>query len=388
MLGLRTAGLAIPCAVALVIGTGLGPIATPAQAQTVARTGELTTELVPPSGASARQIKKATVRQDLVKQRISAVVALRATPTASTNAVVDVEFGHLDGGVCRGEFNVSTETFEPGAGAARNGAKLNLNKSSADAGYEDWDCAFAVAHPVGDPDAPYHAVGTSNLRDIVGKPSTKITKVKLLGQVVKKRLKAVPGAWTPLDITIRSNGTADAAKIVVSGKGPRLKVKKGKVGWTVAPGSTGSTTVRVKLLKAKKSTLTLTSKAKNGAGWKRQITVVPAKPPTKPKAGKYRGDSGRVNFRIDGKGRIVGFGVRSFTTCGGYPDLPTYTWTYYDFPAVTVGRNGIVYATRKGENYSVHLELQAIGKTVKHGRFNYSGPNRCQATSTFKAKRR
>lgn len=389
------AGTLVGSVVGVLVASGLTAVltvgaATPAQAAAVvARTGTLDIALAGPSGAPAQRIDKATVRQDLRAGTISAAVTLKATPSAATTAVLRVAFGRMQNNTCVGEMWVESETFETGADGSRAGAKVELARSATAAEDADWDCAFAVTYSVGgDPNAPYHAVGTDNLQDVLVKPRAKIAKVSLLDKVVHSRLALVPAAWTPLDVRVRNNGTVAARAILVDGRGEALKIKNDKVGWTLDSGDTATATIQVKLLKRKRTTLTLISKPKGGEVTKHKISIVPGKAPALPKAGKYRGDAGRVTFRIKRDGKVVGFRVMSYTTCGGYPDLPTYNWAYYDFPTAKIAKNGIVDARSKGADYSVHLEMLVKGAKVTRGRFDYTGPNRCWASSVFDAVRR
>ncbi|MDQ6523225.1 hypothetical protein RB608_06420 [Nocardioides sp. LHD-245] len=216
-------------------------------------------------------------------------------------------------------------------------------------------------------------------------PQATITTVELLDTPVT-RLKLVPGVWTQLDLKVLNTGDVELPSVTVTGSGKKLKVQPGATETSSDPGDTRSASVRVKLGKAKRTTLTLTAVA-GGVATERVIQVKRAKTPPRPKAGAYESPDGRIHLTITRNGRITGFRAQAYTTCGGYPSLPTHSWSYYDFPTTKVPRNGIVTAVERGSNYTVRLQLKAAGKKVTQGRFNYNGPNRCWAVSNFTAKR-
>lgn len=216
-------------------------------------------------------------------------------------------------------------------------------------------------------------------------PQATITSVELLDTPIT-RLALVPGVWTQLDLDVLNTGDVEVPSVTVTGSGRKLTVQPGATETSADPGDTRSASVRVKLGKAKRSTLTLTATAA-GVSTTRAIEVKRAKPPAHPRAGSYASKDGRVHLTITRKGRISGFRAQAYTTCGGYPSLPTHSWSYYDFPGTKIPRNGIVTAVDRGSNYTVRLQLKAAGGKVTKGRFNYNGPNRCWAVATFSAKR-
>ena len=107
----------------------------------------------------------------------------------------------------------------------------------------------------------------------------------------------------------------------------------------------------------------------------------------KAKAGTYKNKKKKVSFKVK-KNKVRGFRVTAWTSCGGFPDLPTYAWYTYDFPTTKIKKNGTVKAKHNGDGYTTKLTMKLSGNKAKNGKFKYTGPNRCWATVTFTAKRK
>lgn len=335
---------------------------------------------MPATGQAARRFVSAKVKQDLDRRRVSGTFRLGAAPTAGSNAHLHVAFGYLDGYACNADVQFSSQTHAPNGGFSRSGATISFNRAYSDAGWKGWDCAFAAL--TGADHAPSFDALINQLSDVHAKPDLRIASVKLLG---KKKIKLVRGVKTVLEVRIRNASRADAPGTVLKGRGKGIKVANRRVGkiW-----GDGATTVRVTVkLKKKRRTKIKLLATTTGDKTTKKVKVKPRKAPKRAKNGKYRSKNGRVTFRIRNN-RVVGLRGRMYTRCGGYPNFPTYTWNYYNYPKVKIPRNGIVDRRHSGKRYTVGLQMFVNGGKVKQGRFWYSGPNRCFAVETFRMRRR
>lgn len=245
-----------------------------------------------------------------------------------------------------------------------------------------YDCAYAALTPVGDETA-YDAL-LGSLTATLAKPKLKVQNAKLLGS---KKLKLLRGEWTTIDVNVRNVGTHQTGKVVVKGKGKGLKVKKGSTPHPIYPGNTTAVPVKVKLTKKGKAKLKLIANGPGATKATKKVTIKPAKAPKRIRNGKYRSNDKRVKFQVK-KGRITGFRVQAWTSCGGYPDLPTHNWATYSIPKKKIPKSGIVQIVEKGKSpaYTASLNGRAKGAKVK-AKFTYNGPNRCWASVNFTAKR-
>ncbi|GAA1936708.1 hypothetical protein GCM10009797_33020 [Nocardioides hwasunensis] len=213
-------------------------------------------------------------------------------------------------------------------------------------------------------------------------PALSIGDLELLGGT-QRQLKLVRGVPTKVSLEIHNTGKVAARDVVVGGAGKGIKVSSETIE-SVAPGTSASVGLTVRLTGKKAGRLTLTA-AGGEVSASRRMKVKQVRPPAPPRAGTYRDKSGSVRFSIR-KGRIVGWSGTMQTTCGGYGTPPTYTQNTYDFPRTRIPRNGIVQATEKGSNYTTHLQLKVAGARVTKGSFSYFGPAGCRASTSFTAK--
>ncbi|WP_235737914.1 hypothetical protein [Nocardioides alcanivorans] len=339
---------------------------------------------LPSTSVAARQLVSATVSVEPRDDRARATVVLKAAPNGpAEEGRLLVGFGVVDdGGVCQGQVNFSTPTRGArAAGWSGAGARYLLDDTSATL-RDDYDCAYATVTPVG-ANTSYDAL-IGGLTPTHAKPKLKVQAAKLLGS---KKLKLLRGEWTTLDVDVRNVGSHQTSRIVVQGKGTGLKVKKGQTGYALYPGSTASVSIKVKLTRKRAAKLKLTATGPAAGKATKTVKVRPAKAPKRIKNGTYRSKDKRVNFTVK-KGRIAGFRAYAMTTCGGYPDFPTYTWNTYSIPKRKVPKSGIVQIVEKGKGpaYTASLNGRAKGTKVT-ARFRYDGPNRCWAAVDFTAKR-
>lgn len=337
---------------------------------------------MPTSGSPARQLARARVTQDLVRDRVRATVVLRGVPTTATNAQLHVEFGWVQDNACQGDMGFTTATASAlSPGFTRSGETITFDKAVNEAGYEDWNCAV-VALTVPGTTTTYDAL-IGELTDVLARPRLRISEVRLLRKEPTK-VRLVRNVWTVLEVEARNAGRVDATDVTVKGRGKGLRVKGARLGRVHADG-TGIARIKVKLTRKRATRLKLIVRG-SGARATRKVRVVSRKAPPRPVAGRYRSTDGDITFRIK-DAKVVGFRAHTLTTCGGYPDLPTYSYNTYDYPTTRVGRDGIVNARQHRELYSVGLEMMASGKRVTQGYFYYSGPDRCHASERFTAER-
>ncbi|GAA1507732.1 hypothetical protein [Nocardioides humi] len=361
--------------------------APPAQAdgKVIAVSGSLTNRPsgLPPGGTpAARQLGSASVRVVRDQDLTTATVALKAAPTSAQNAYLRLTIGEYDSaGKCEGLIEYHTQTYPaPSAGWSRSGATYTLS-STSEWLLDDYDCAFAaVASDLTSSPTTYDLLG-GTLHPEYAQPALQVTSVALLG---KPKLKLVPGVWTKVDVEVRNTGAGIAKNLTVSGSGKGVKVRPGSLSYDLYPNSTGTVKVQVKLKKRAKGKLNLVVSS-GAAAASTTVKVKPAKAPPALRAGTYRSKDKSVTFRVK-RGKVVGFRVRTQTTCGGYPDFPTYTMNWYDMPTFKLPKSGVIDVTDKGDLYTATLEGRASGKKVK-ATFRYSGPDRCRATEAFVAKR-
>jgi hypothetical protein len=360
--------------------------AGPAAAPVVARTARLSfrPQGYPTTNMAARRLRSATVAQNLRRGRFSGTFVLWAAPRPATAATLRVFFGNLTGNNdCQAEIELATPTM--GAmrrGFARSGARITLNRAADAARYGDYDCAFAALTAVG-ARSPIYDVRINELTNVYGKARLGISAVELLRAKVRT-LRLVPGTWTKIDVTVRNTGAAGAAGIIVSGSGRGLVVGRTRLG-ALRPGDSSTVELGVKLTGRGSRNLRLTARSPR-YGAARTVTAVPIAPPAPPAAGTYRGHNGRVRFSIR-NGRVIGWRAFVMTTCGAYPDIPTTTFNWYDFPARTIPRNGIVDSRVRADLYTVELEVRVSGTRVTRGHFTYRGPNWCRGSISFDANR-
>ncbi|UMG94517.1 hypothetical protein [Nocardioides sp. TF02-7] len=312
-----------------------------------------------PTGAPARTLASAEVRQDLLAERVSGRFVLAAAPTAATAAHLTVGFGHADGSTCQGDVQLTTPTLDPAPGWARAGRTITLDQASEDAGWQDWDCAFAVV--AGPGQTPEYDARVDRLTDVPLRPALRLGAVRLLGST---KVRLVPGVWTTVEVVVRNTSRADAAGVVVTGAGKGVQVRRTRVGKVWGESST-TERVSIRLRGRRAARVRLTVKAPHTRA-SRTVRVRPAAAPARPRAGVYVSTDGSIRFRIR-NGRVVGFSARLYTRCGGYPDLPTYSWSYYDFPTVAIPRNGIVDRIDDGRLYDAGLRMRVSGGSVTKG---------------------
>ncbi|WP_134765273.1 hypothetical protein [Nocardioides sp. 1609] len=349
-----------------------------------ARVGDLTTRTAGTPGTGARRLTSATVRQDLYADRVTGTFVLDAAPTGpSTTSYLRVGFGHTDdAGTCVGDQQYYTDTLSPADGFTRSGRTLTLARTDSRAGYMDWDCAFALLDADLDGEqSSIHSVLGGSLRDVATRPDLAVTKVQLLG---KGRIGLVRGVWTTLEVTVGNRGTGDSTGTVVTGAGKGVKVRRAGLG-TIRDDDTGTARVQVKLVGTRATRVRVTASG-GGDRATRTVRVRKVAPPAGPTPGRYAGAGGDVKFDVV-KGRVTGFRIRTVTTCGAFPDVPTTTVVTYDFPTVRIARNGIVDARQKGRLFSAYLRLRIARGTVTQARFQYFGPSWCRASESFTARR-
>jgi hypothetical protein len=351
-----------------------------------ARVGNLTSRPSGLPGTGARRLTSAKVRQDLVADRVSGTFVLDAAPTESTRSHLRVSFGHLDGNNCQADIEKNSDTLTTTAGFSRSGRTITMNVAESQAGYEDWDCAFAaLTDNLQVPPTTTYSVLIGALRNVYAQPELRVQAPQLLRS---KKLKLVRGVWTTLEVDVKNVGRADAGKVLLTGRGKGLKVKQARGRYALSAGSTDTVRLRVKLVKKLRRTkLKLVGRA-SGVTARRSSAVRRVNPPARPKPGRYASRN-NVKFRIT-TGRtpkVSGFRVYAQTTCGGYPDFPIITMNHYDFPTTKIGRNGIVDRVVYRDLYTVRLQLLVRGGKVTRGYFRYGGPNRCRSVKTFTAKR-
>ncbi len=381
-----TALMTVVAVAAMILTTLATAPAARADQRIVAVSGNLT---VRPSGLpaggtpAARQLDAASVRVVDSDDLTTATVTLRAAPSSAENAQLRLTIGEYDStGKCDGLIEYHTETAGTlGTGWSRAGATYTLS-SSAEWLLDDYDCAFAaVASDLSASPTTYDLLG-GTLSPEYAVPSLQVVAVDILDS---PKLKLVPGVWTTIDVDVRNGGPGIAQGLTVSGSGKGLKVRPGGLTYDLYPDSTGTVEVQVKLAKGRpKATLSLVA----ASGPARATTVARikrGKPAAPLRSGSYRSKDKSVTFKVRG-GKLVGFRIRAQTTCGGYPDFPTYTMNYYSMPTIKLSRSGIIDATDRGDLYTARLEGRASKNKVR-ATFRYSGPDRCRATKTFVAKR-
>lgn len=243
---------------------------------------------------------------------------------------------------------------------------------------------FAISPSSAAPAVPVASPSVTTATLAEDAPQLEITGVTLLGS---KKLKLLRGEWITVEVEVRNVGAEPTAAVTVTGKGKALKVKRGKYGYSVYPDSRATVPIKVKLTKKRTTKLKLTATGPSAGKATKAVKIKPAKAPKRIKNGKYRSKDKRVKFRVK-KGKITGFRVRAWTSCGGYPDFPTYSWSTYSIPKKKVPRSGIVQIVEKGKSpsYTASLNGRATGKKLK-AKFAYNGPNRCWASVSFTAKR-
>ncbi|MDQ6526216.1 hypothetical protein RB608_21535 [Nocardioides sp. LHD-245] len=360
--------------------------APPVQAvgKVIAVSGDLVAHgsVTPGTSNPARQLVSGRVRVVEDDDLTTATVTLGAVPGPADQAYLRLNIGQFSAtGSCDPTAEYTTRIYGSlDAGWSRSGATYTLD-SNSEWLVDDYNCAFAaVAGDLTSSPPTYDVLG-GTLNPEYAQPALQVASVELLG---KPKLKLVPGVWTKIDVEVRNTGTGVAGQVVVRGKGKGLKVKAGTVPYEVYPDSTGTAKLTVKL--TRKRTAKLAIAVSSGvAQAATAVKVKPGRAPARLRAGKYRSKNGNVTFQVKG-GRMVGFRIYAQTTCGGYPEFPTHTMTWYDMPTTKVSRAGIVDAVDRGELYTATLSGRAKGSKVK-ARFTYGGPDRCRASESFVARR-
>lgn len=200
----------------------------------------------------------------------------------------------------------------------------------------------------------------------------------------------VAGTWTEIPITVANAETSvvGARDVTVTGAGKGVKVKTLALD-DLAAGSDASPYLWVKLMKPK-AKLTVTVRELGSPVTTSNVKLSRRAAPARPLSGAYHG--GGASFTVKA-GKVRGFRISTATTCGGYPDLPTYSSNTYDFPTVGIPRNNEISRGDGGDqgseaDYSVHLRLTFVGRGKARGQFTYDGPARCRASDVFVVKRR
>lgn len=307
---------------------------------------------------------------------------LEGMPQGDPDATVNLGLGHRTDTTCDLAAVISEQTSDFGGDIYEF---VGYNPTYFPTPSRPWDCvaAFVDDSNGGAPTVTYDAF-VAPLTDVRESPRLKIKAVRLLGQK-KKKLKLVRGIPTQIEIKVRNAGKVPSGKLTVKGKGKGLSVTSRRLD-AVGKESDRSGSVKVRLKGARKRTKLRIVATDGSVRSAVTLKVVRVKPPRRPAVGSYRDKSGRIKFTVR-RGKIIGWRGSMGTRCGGYPDLPTYTFNTYSFRTVKIPRNGIVQAVERGELYSASLRLRIVGGKVSRGLFSYGGPDRCAASATFTARR-
>jgi hypothetical protein len=204
-----------------------------------------------------------------------------------------------------------------------------------------------------------------------------------------KKQRMVRRTWNPVTVKVaNAKGAKVTSKaLTVKARGKGLKARNVTL-QGLAPGRRSSASVEVNLRKAK-GTLVLTLHEKGRKVATRRVTVRSRPAPKPPRAGNW--SSGAARFKVSGR-KVKGFRTTLLTTCGGYPDMPTYSQVTYDFPTTRIPRNNRVRAVKSSKPgatpYSSRLDIRFVNRTKAKGSFSYHGPGRCSAYGTFTVTRR
>ncbi|WGX94301.1 hypothetical protein [Nocardioides sp. L-11A] len=349
-----------------------------ADEKVIAASGILKRVEPPATDNAARQLVQTSVRLVFDQNRATATVVLAGSPTTGADqATLRLTVGESVPGGCDGPAYATPTVGDTDVEWQRTGPTTYVLDWSGVYLDDDYDCA--AVELVGSGTRYDYLFGT--LVPEHAQPALQVDSTTLLG---KPKLNLVPGVWTKVDVDVRNTGQGIASQVVVQGRGKGLKVKSATVPYDIYPGSTGTAKLTVKLKKKRKSKLVVTVLS-GVARATANAKVKPAQAPSRLRAGTYRSKDKSVTFRVKGN-KVVGFRVRTQTTCGGYPNPFTYTTNWYDMPTFKLPKSGIVDVTDRGDLYSATLGGRASGKKVK-ATFRYSGPDRCRATKEFTAKR-
>lgn len=383
-------------AAATVLVLGLLAASTPQVAaadgpEVIARTGVLKTRPagMPSAGAAdSQRIESARVTQDIEGYRVKATVVLHAAP--GPGATLAVGFGAADGTACVSEATYTTPTTgTPSAGFSVSGRTVTLDGDSVDARVGDWNCAFVAT---GSPDDTTYDALIGDLKDVHAKPTLKVGAVELLDRE-QKRLRLVPKAWTPLEVTVSNPGRYQAFDVKLAGSGKSVKIRGAKVGW-LNRGGKAVARVQVKLTRKTATTLKLVARS-GGAKAVRKIKVAPVKAPRRPAAGSYSTGAkpGKITFKVAG-GKVKAFKARGVRmTCRAPGEVgATYRLVNLNFPkAVKVPSNGIVDVLHEWSQgnawYRARLQMRIDGPKVMQGNFNYVTADWCRVDTDFTARR-
>lgn len=244
----------------------------------------------------------------------------------------------------------------------------------------DWDCAVLLTTGEAE-DAPTYDAYVAPLQVTTARPRVRLQAAR--------SARLVRGAWTevPVRITV-PEGSVKARNVTVTGTGRGVRVRKLVLG-ALQPGSTRQAHVWVRLSRAR-TKVRLVVRDRGDRLTARSVTLRQRPAPAPPRAGTWQGP--RMSFKV-GRGKVRRFRISALTTCGGYPDLPTRSYSSYDFPTVSIPRNNLISQGRRGNvgkpaAYTVHLRMNFVSRNRVRGTFSYNGPNRCTATEHFVAKRR
>ncbi|WP_193612151.1 hypothetical protein [Nocardioides lijunqiniae] len=356
-----------------------------------ARVGNLTVRPDGPLGSGARRLTSASVRQDLLRDRVSATVVLDAEPTGiGTESYLTVAFGHVADSTCYGDLQLTTITWGTmAAGFSRAGRTITMSIADDQAGYETWDCAFAVLDldtNLPPDDNTVRSVLLGGLVDVPARPQLSLGAPEVLDRPVR-RLPLVRGNWTAVTVPVVNRGRVDATGVRVTGAGRGLRVRGARIERVYETGSS-SARIQVRRTSARTGPLRLTVTSVDAPSARRAVRTRPVRAAARPAPGKYANRSGTITFRVTSGRRLTGFRSYTRTQCGGYPDgFPTYTMNTYSFPRSRIGLDGVVDRTQRARLYGVTLQVKIAGRRATSGRFTYSGPDRCFAVDTFTARR-
>ncbi len=334
-----------------------------------------------PSAEPGRQLASAQIDIEILggTRFYDYTVQLAGVPARDeADSQLTVGFGHKNAtGVCVGEKGDGDELDSGDGSRIVGGYYIDPEDETLDP--RPWDCVFVVLDDV--------TVGSTVVYDAMVADLTNVVGDAELTLSAPKKVKVVKGFWTDVEVEVGNTGEIKAENVKITGSGKGVKVRPLTLSSAIRQDDDPSTIeVEVKLTQPRRSA-NLTLKVSSGSSSVTRTMVVKRKrPPARPVSGSY--SNGAVSFTIK-KGKVRGFRVTTQTTCGGYPDLPTYTQNTYDFPTVKIPGNGIVDAVDRGNQgsdsaYAVTLEMYVVGGRVVRGSFYYGGPARCHAAEGFK----
>lgn len=351
------------------------------------RSGKLTSrpDGFPTTTMAARQLSSVSVKQELKAAKVSALIVLKAAPSAAANADVRLNFGVLDGTSCNAEAEIRFDTAggdRPGIDVS--GSKITVRRNLEGAGYEPWNCAFV---------ALTSATGTTTYDVLIGRLTNVYAKPKLrLTGPAKVGL--VRGVWTKVRVKVTNSGYVTAKGVKITGSGNGVRAQRTGVPYGVGDESWSYVKVPILLTARRATRIKLVVTASNGGRAATWISVKPVPAPRPPVPGRYRGtgSDNDVTFRVSkGTPYLTGWRGLLTGTCGGFPDIPSPASGWYDFPRTRIPRNGIIDRQARGGSgdarYTVTMELKIVGSQVTRGKMRYYGPGQCRLGTDFQAKR-